>query len=50
MNYNEWIIDVVSNDLQLSEYELMQLEDILYNEPVEDNEPETLPEWIKETI
>ena len=50
MNYNEWIIDVVSNDLQLSEYELMQLEDILYNEPVKDNEPEKLPEWIKETI
>ena len=32
MNYNEWIMAVVAEDLGLSDDELMQLEDILEGE------------------
>lgn len=32
MNYNEWIMAVVAEDLCLSDEELMQLEDILEGE------------------
>lgn len=48
MSSNEWLFDLVAHDLDLNDYELMQLEDILLTEDTEETE-EPLPEWLAET-